>query len=178
MGPDGHTASLFPYSQALTERKRWVVGHHVARLGKARITMTPPILNRAAEVRLLVTGTDKAGVLREALLGPREPERLPVQLVAPEAGRLVWMLDRAAAAELARRPPRSDRTLGGASLYLTHMHLDMQQALRRHWPEYLMEGAHLGLFMLVGLRLRHVMLLSSGSSLSRDLGRRESETLR
>jgi 6-phosphogluconolactonase len=105
MGPDGHTASLFPYSQALTERKRWVVGQQVARLGKSRITMTPPILNRAAEVRLLVTGTDKAGVLREALLGPREPERLPVQLVAPEAGRLVWMLDRAAAAELpADRP--------------------------------------------------------------------------
>ena len=105
MGPDGHTASLFPYSQALTERTRWVVGHHVARLGKARITMTPPILNRAAEVRLLVTGPDKAGVLREVLLGPREPERLPAQLVAPAAGRLVWMLDRAAAAELpADRP--------------------------------------------------------------------------
>jgi len=105
MGPDGHTASLFPYSQALTERRRWVVGHHVARLGKARITITPPILNRAAEVRLLVTGADKAGVLREALLGPREPERLPVQLVAPEAGRLVWILDRAAAAGLpADRP--------------------------------------------------------------------------
>jgi 6-phosphogluconolactonase len=105
MGPDGHTASLFPYSQALTERSRWVVGHHVARLGKARITMTPPILNRAAEVRLLVTGADKAGMLREVLLGPREPERLPVQLVAPAGGRLVWMLDRAAAAELpADRP--------------------------------------------------------------------------
>jgi 6-phosphogluconolactonase len=105
MGSDGHTASLFPYSQALAERRRWVVGHHVARLGKARITMTPPVLNRAAEVRLLVTGADKAGVLHEALLGPREPERLPVQLVVPEAGRLVWMLDRAAAAELpADRP--------------------------------------------------------------------------
>jgi 6-phosphogluconolactonase len=100
MGPDGHTASLFPWSHALTERRRWVVGHHVARLGQPRITMTPPILNRAAEVRLLVTGADKAGVLREALLGPREPERLPVQLVAPEAGRLVWLVDRAAAAEL------------------------------------------------------------------------------
>ena len=100
MGGDGHTASLFPYSQALTERRRWVVGYTVARLGKTRITMTPPVLNRAAEIRLLVTGPDKAGSLREALEGPREPERLPVQLVAPEAGRLVWLVDRAAAAEL------------------------------------------------------------------------------
>lgn len=105
MGPDGHTASLFPYSQPLTERRRWVVGYQVARLGKARITMTPPILNRAAEIRLLVTGADKAGVLREVLTGPREPERLPVQLVVPEAGRLVWFLDRAAAAELAPDRP-------------------------------------------------------------------------
>jgi 6-phosphogluconolactonase len=105
MGPDGHTASLFPYSQALTERRRWVVAHTVARLGKARITLTLPILNRAAEVRLLVTGADKAPVLREALEGPREPERLPVQLVVPEAGRLVWLLDRAAAALLPGEGP-------------------------------------------------------------------------
>jgi 6-phosphogluconolactonase len=100
MGPDGHTASLFPYSQALTERRRWVVGYTVARLAKKRITMTFPVLNRAAEVRLLVTGADKAGVLREALTGPREPERLPVQAVVPEAGRLVWLVDRDAAADL------------------------------------------------------------------------------
>lgn len=104
MGADGHTASLFPYSQALTERQRWVVGHHVARLGKPRITMTPPILNRAAEVRLLVTGAEKAATLREVLSGPREPERLPVQLVVPEAGRLVWLIDRAAASELPADP--------------------------------------------------------------------------
>ena len=77
-----------------------MVGHQIARLGKPRITMTPPILNRAAEVRLLVTGADKAGALRGALTGPSEPERLPVQLVAPEAGRLVWLIDRAAASEL------------------------------------------------------------------------------
>ena len=100
MGPDGHTASLFPYSQPLTERRRWVMGHRVARLGKARITLTPPILNRAAEVRLLVTGADKAGVLKEVLVGPRDPERLPVQLVTPELGRLVWLLDRDAGSEV------------------------------------------------------------------------------
>ena len=82
-----------------------MVGYTVARIGKTRITMTPPILNRAAEIRLLVTGADKAGSLREALEGPREPERLPVQLVAPEAGRLVWLVDRAAAAELSPDRP-------------------------------------------------------------------------
>ena len=107
MGPDGHTASLFPYGQALAERTRWAVGYTVARLGKPRITLTPPVLNRAAEVRLLVTGADKAGVLREALEGPREPERLPVQLVVPEAGRLVWLVDRAAAASLSQERPAS-----------------------------------------------------------------------
>lgn len=101
MGMDGHTASLFPYSQALTERRRWVVSHYAARLGTQRITLTPPILNRAAHVRLLVTGTDKAEVLREVLEGPRDPERLPVQLVVPESGRLVWLVDRAAASRLA-----------------------------------------------------------------------------
>lgn len=105
MGADGHTASLFPFTQALTERRRWVVGYTVPRLGKARITMTPPLLNRAAEVRLLVTGADKAGVLREVLEGPRDPERLPVQLVVPEAGRLVWLVDRAAAAKLTLDQP-------------------------------------------------------------------------
>ena len=105
MGADGHTASLFPYSQALTERRRWVVGNTVPKLGKPRVTMTFPILNRAAEVRLLVTGPDKAGALKEALAGPREPERLPVQAVVPESGRLVWLVDRAAAAGLPTERP-------------------------------------------------------------------------
>lgn len=100
MGADGHTASLFPYSQALAERRRWVVSHYVARLGAPRITLTAPVLNRAREIRLLVTGPDKAAALHEALEGPREPERLPVQLVAPEAGRVVWLVDRAAASKL------------------------------------------------------------------------------
>ncbi len=100
MGTDGHTASLFPYSQALPERRRWVVSHYVARLRARRITLTPPILNRAREIRLLVTGADKAPTLAEVLEGPRDPERLPVQLIAPESGRLAWLVDRAAAAKL------------------------------------------------------------------------------
>lgn len=100
MGGDGHTASLFPYSRALGERGRWVLAHFVARLGVERITLTPPILNRAREVRILVTGSDKAPTLRAVLEGPREPERLPAQLIKPGAGRLVWLVDEAAAAEL------------------------------------------------------------------------------
>jgi 6-phosphogluconolactonase len=100
MGADGHTASLFPWSQALPERRRWVVSHYVVRLNAWRITLTPPILNRAREIRLLVTGADKAGTLQEVLEGPRDPERLPVQLIAPESGHLAWLGDRAAAAKL------------------------------------------------------------------------------
>ncbi|HEV8440899.1 MAG TPA: 6-phosphogluconolactonase [Methylomirabilota bacterium] len=104
MGADGHTASLFPYSEALPERRRWVLGHFVARLEANRITLTPPILNRARQIRLLVVGADKAAALREVIEGPRDPERLPAQLVAPESGRLVWLVDRAAAAELRGAP--------------------------------------------------------------------------
>lgn len=100
MGADGHTASLFPYSRALGERRRWVLAHFVASLGAERITLTPAILNRAREVRILVVGTDKAKTLRAVLDEPRDPERFPVQLIQPDAGRALWLVDRAAAGEL------------------------------------------------------------------------------
>ncbi|HET8579038.1 MAG TPA: 6-phosphogluconolactonase [Methylomirabilota bacterium] len=100
MGADGHTASLFPRSRALTEPRRWVVSVSVARPGTPRITLTALALNRGREIRLLVTGAEKAATLQEALEGPRDPDRLPVQVVAPEAGRVVWLVDRAAAAKL------------------------------------------------------------------------------
>jgi 6-phosphogluconolactonase len=104
MGPDGHTASLFPMSPALQERRRWVVRNHAARLGADRITLTPRILNQGREIRLLVTGADKAKTLKAVLEGPTDPERLPVQLIAPTSGRLRWLLDRAAAADLEGGP--------------------------------------------------------------------------
>lgn len=100
MGADGHTASLFPYTKAPWERGRWVVSHFVPKLNADRFTLTPPILNRAREVRILVTGVEKAPVLKAVLQGPRDPEGLPVQFVQPEAGRLIWLVDRAAASEL------------------------------------------------------------------------------
>ena len=98
LGPDGHTASLFPDTTALTENKRLVVGNWVERFKTHRITFTFPVLNRAAFVMFLACGADKTGILREVLRNPQAD--LPSQKVRPTDGRLVWMLDRAAAGEL------------------------------------------------------------------------------
>lgn len=107
MGPDGHTASLFPGTAALAERERWVVANWVPKFAAHRITLTWPILNRAAHVLFLVAGADKAPVLREVLEGPPDLERLPSQGIQPQTGRLVWLVDRAAAARLTATPASS-----------------------------------------------------------------------
>jgi 6-phosphogluconolactonase len=100
MGPDGHTASLFPGTDALHETRRLVVANWVEKLHTHRITLTVPVLNRAALVIFLVSGKDKAEVLREILQGDFRPELLPAQLIKPEDGRLLWLVDQAAAGEL------------------------------------------------------------------------------
>jgi 6-phosphogluconolactonase len=101
LGPDGHTASLFPGSSALNERKRLVVANWVEKFKTHRITFTFPVLNSTACVMFLASGADKAGILREVLENPQAD--LPSQRVRPTNGRLVWMLDRAAAAELSAK---------------------------------------------------------------------------
>jgi 6-phosphogluconolactonase len=103
MGPDGHTASLFPSTAAVRESVRWVVGHHVAAVSAWRVTLTPIVFDAAAEVVFLVAGRDKAATLRRVLEGPRDPDLLPSQAIAPSTGRLRWLVDAAAASELARR---------------------------------------------------------------------------
>ena len=65
-----------------------------------RITLTRPVINNAAEVFFLIGGADKAQILKEVMLGPRDEERLPSQLIHPENGILTLLLDRAAAALL------------------------------------------------------------------------------
>jgi 6-phosphogluconolactonase len=100
MGDDGHTASLFPGTQALQERKHRCVANHVEKLNTWRITMTAPFINRAAAVIILAAGKDKSGRLHEVLEGPRDPDRLPIQLIQPETGTLTWLLDAAAAGML------------------------------------------------------------------------------
>jgi len=101
MGPDGHTASLFPDSSALDDQSRLVVANWVAKFNTHRITFTFPVLNHAAEVMFLASGPDKADMLHQVLEGKNTPP-LPSQRVQPSDGKLLWMLDEAAAAKLTR----------------------------------------------------------------------------
>jgi len=105
MGPDGHTASLFPGSPGLDERERWVIANVVdspLTKGKAtRITLTVPAIRAARMIRFLVAGADKADTLRAVLEGPEDPHRYPSQLIRQAPGvDLAWLVDRAAAARL------------------------------------------------------------------------------
>ena len=103
MGDNGHTASLFPGLQAVREAERWVVAESVAEVGMWRITLTPVVLNDAAEVLFLVSGGDKASMLHRVLDGPVRPDTYPAQIVAPHHGRLRWLVDADAAAALEER---------------------------------------------------------------------------
>ena len=80
-----------------------MVAHHVAAVSMWRITLTPIVLDAAAEVLFLVSGREKAAIVREVLEGPHRPDVFPAQVVAPRAGRLRWLLDAAAASELEGR---------------------------------------------------------------------------
>jgi 6-phosphogluconolactonase len=100
LGPEAHTASLFPGTKALHETKRLVVSNWVGKFFTDRMTMTPPILNNAACVVFLVSGEDKALPLKAVLEGHYELEQLPAQLIRPEHGRLLWLVDQDAASLL------------------------------------------------------------------------------
>jgi 6-phosphogluconolactonase len=99
MGPDGHTASLFPNTAGLQEKTRLVIANWVDKLKANRLTMTLPVLNSAREVAFWASGTDKAQVLRTVLEEDAPPEQYPAKLVRP-TGRLIWFVDRAAASQL------------------------------------------------------------------------------
>lgn len=100
LGDDGHTASLFPGTTALHERKRRVVENYVPRLGAWRITLTVPVINAAANVVFLVEGAKKSGALRAVLQGPYQPDVYPSQFIQPVDGRLLWLVNQDAAAQL------------------------------------------------------------------------------
>jgi 6-phosphogluconolactonase len=96
MGPEGHTASLFPGSNALEETERWVMPVRVAAEPPLRLTLTLAVLNAAREVFFLVSGPDKGAIVRKLLsLSPEETGPYPAARVRPQ-GRVVLFLDRAA----------------------------------------------------------------------------------
>ena len=102
LGPEAHTASLFPGSPALSERARWVLSYMVDEAHGRRMTMTPPILSAARLAMFLVAGADKAAAVEQVLRGPHEPERYPAQAVRAPG---LWILDRPAAAGLQAATP-------------------------------------------------------------------------
>jgi 6-phosphogluconolactonase len=103
MGPDGHTASLFPNSAGLQEKSRLVIANWVDKLKTSRLTLTLPVLNAARCVAFVVSGADKATVLKTVLEDDVPGEQYPSKLVQPKNGKLIWLLDRAAASELSNK---------------------------------------------------------------------------
>lgn len=102
MGDDGHTASLFPGTDAINEHHDWVVAHEVVKLGAVRLTFTPLVLNAGRKVVFLVAGSGKAHMLHTVLDGGVEVDLRPAQVIRPTDGELIWLAD-VAAAELLER---------------------------------------------------------------------------
>jgi 6-phosphogluconolactonase len=97
LGTDGHTASIFPDSDVLHESQRLVAASYVEKLKSYRITMTLPLINNAASIVFLVSGVEKAEIVKEVIQGTK---RYPAQEIRPTNGELVWLLDREAASKL------------------------------------------------------------------------------
>ena len=97
MGDDGHTASLFPGSQALQITDRLVAADYVSKFDAFRLTLTYPLLNAGRHVLILVSGASKAATLHTVLHGPHQPHKYPVQGVQPTTGQFRWLVDADAA---------------------------------------------------------------------------------
>jgi 6-phosphogluconolactonase len=100
MGPDGHTASLFPGARMPRQTSRWVSTPFVSKMNMRRMTLTLPVLDAARRVVFLVVGAEKAQTLQTVLQGKPEPP-LPAQMVQPrDPGQKLFLVDKAAAALL------------------------------------------------------------------------------
>jgi len=110
MGDDGHTASLFPHTEALDNLTNIAIANHVPQKDTWRITLTWPVINQGREVAFLIEGAAKTQVLHDVFLGPYQPETFPSQLIRPASGRLTLLLDTIAAAKL---PVPADSTNTG-----------------------------------------------------------------
>lgn len=103
LGPEAHTASLFPHQASLWETERLIIPVSVPKPPPARLTFTPPLLNAANHILFLVTGAEKADAVQAVLEGDYQPDEYPAQIVRPTRGEVTWMLDTAAANRLQQR---------------------------------------------------------------------------
>lgn len=97
LGDDAHTASLFPYSPALAETKRFAVENWVEKFASYRLTTTFPLINSSRNIAFLVSGSSKAEALNVVLNGDLNSLQYPAQAVAPANGKLYWLVDSDAA---------------------------------------------------------------------------------
>jgi 6-phosphogluconolactonase len=97
MGDDGHTASLFPHTAALAETHHRCVANYVEKLAVWRLTMTAPFINRARQIIVMVSGAAKTKRIDQVLQGPKDPQTLPIQMIDPTDGNLLWLMDAPAA---------------------------------------------------------------------------------
>jgi 6-phosphogluconolactonase len=101
MGPEAHTASLFPHQPSLREERRLIMPVSVPKPPPDRLTFTPPLLRAARHILFLATGADKAEALHEVLEGADNPEEYPTQGIVRQAkGEVVWMVDTAIAQQI------------------------------------------------------------------------------
>jgi len=106
MGDDGHTASLFPESKALDISDRWVIENYVEKMNAWRITFTTKTINAARDIVFLISGIGKAEMLKNVL--ETQSIIVPSQMIQPSKGKLLWLIDEAAASELSKKQSRSD----------------------------------------------------------------------
>ncbi len=103
MGPDGHTASLFPGTDPLEENERLVRAPYVAKFTTYRLTLTPKAIDAAHEIAIATAGDTKTDALAAVLDGPFDPTLYPIQILRPRHGTLTWLVDDEAAAKLRAR---------------------------------------------------------------------------
>ena len=103
LGENAHTASLFPHTTVLKEKKALVRAVYIEELLSYRITMTAALINEAHAIAFLVYGVEKADAVYNVLEGKKDPENYPAQLINPEEGVVNWFLDEDAAKKLSRR---------------------------------------------------------------------------
>ncbi|GAB3543744.1 6-phosphogluconolactonase [Spirosoma fluminis] len=102
MGDDGHTLSLFPGTEVVHEQTAWAKAYFLTQQNMFRLTLTAPVVNRASCVAFLVAGPKKAAPLKEVLEGTYQPDLFPSQVIKPDQGELIWMVDQQAAQQLSK----------------------------------------------------------------------------